>query len=82
MKNYIIYLQILIFKNGSSPKRILDLGSDNGIVTIFLAKLFPDAKIIGVEETVNGVLISKKLAERLGCKNCDFIQEIFLNWNH
>ena len=76
-KLYNIFTNIDFLKIDPPPKRILDLGSDNGIVTIFLAKLFPDAKIIGVEETVNGVLISKKLAERLGCNNCDFIQGNF-----
>jgi tRNA G46 methylase TrmB len=61
-------------KTVNAPERILDLGSDNGVVTCFMAACFPDAQIIGVERWAEGIEVSEKLASRLGLENLTFVQ--------
>ena len=65
------YLKGLIDLN-LSPKKILDIGCDNGIVTCMYAILYPDAEIIGIDIGVNGINRSKELAEHLGLTNVKF----------
>lgn len=46
-------------------KRILDFGCGTGASTMFLASLFPDAEVVGVELSEDSVAIARKvLAER------------------
>lgn len=54
------------------PKRILDLGCDNGIVTCFLASLYPEATVIGVDIEENAVACANALAAKLALCNVKF----------
>lgn len=56
------------------PRRILDIGSDNGIVTCFLAMLYPEAEVIGIDPCRTSVACARELAQKLGCANVSFHQ--------
>lgn len=55
-----------------SPKRILEIGCDNGIVTCFFASLFPEAEVIGIDINPNGIKCAKELAAKLNLDNIEF----------
>ncbi len=54
------------------PKRILDIGCENGFITCFYALLFPKAKIIGIDPCSNAIECAKEMAKRLKIKNVSF----------
>ncbi|MCU9612795.1 class I SAM-dependent methyltransferase [Caldibacillus lycopersici] len=64
-----------------SPKKILEIGCDNGITTCFLALLFPEAAIIGIDQSKNGILCAQQLANLLGLTNITFVAEDFLAYS-
>lgn len=53
-------------------KKILDAGCGNGIITCFMAGLFPDHEIIGIDRCAEEIAVAKKLAEELQLKNVTF----------
>jgi hypothetical protein len=63
----------LCVETQNQPKNILDLGSDNGVITCLLAAFFPNAKVIGIDRSQEGVNISELIAERLGLDNVEFV---------
>lgn len=65
-----------------SIRSILDLGCENGIITCFLATVFPDAKIVGVDRSREAIAVGDQLKERLFRKNVSFVHsdlDNFLN---
>lgn len=54
------------------PRTILDAGCGNGILTCFLARLYPDAKILGVDINESAVKHAQTLAEKLKLENVQF----------
>jgi hypothetical protein len=75
-----IFQNINLISSDYSPKNILDLGSDNGFLTNFYGKIFPDANIFGLESCKNGTLLGKELSEKLNITNCNFVNEDFFNF--
>lgn len=67
------------YADSMKPERILEVGSDNGIVSCFLALLFPEAQVTGVEKSCNGILCAKTLANQLNLHNINFVQADFLS---
>ncbi|RXJ04599.1 class I SAM-dependent methyltransferase [Anaerobacillus alkaliphilus] len=61
------------------PKRILDIGCDNGILTCFYAFLYPEAEVVGIDKTKDGIRIASELATRLGLTNITFQQMDYRN---
>jgi predicted O-methyltransferase YrrM len=57
-----------------SGKRIMDFGSGGGASTMILARLFPDAEIVGVDLEVNLLSIARLRAEHYGFRNVRFLQ--------
>jgi len=53
-------------------KTILDLGCGEGITTICMAKLFPKAKVFGIDHNKNSIKDAKEFATRLKLKNVRF----------
>lgn len=53
-------------------KKILDLGCDNGITTCFIANLYPNSEIIGVDKCKKGIKCAEEIAQKLGVKNVKF----------
>lgn len=64
------------FKNSHDKnldgKKILDLGCDNGITTCFVANLYPNSEIIGVDKCKKGIKCAEEIAKKLGVKNVKF----------
>lgn len=56
----------------TNPKKILDAGCGNGIVSCFLAKRFPEATIIGIDISAAGIEQAQKLALNLSLTNIKF----------
>ena len=69
---YVGYFKWLVNEFKFKPKKILDLGCDNGIVTCFYALLYPDAKVVGVDRSKNSIKCAQELAEKLGISNIEF----------
>ncbi len=63
---------ILVCLSESNPQKILDAGCGNGILTCFLAKRFPDATIIGIDISAEGIEQARKLALSLALTNIKF----------
>lgn len=53
-------------------KRILDLGCDNGILTAFYAKHFPNAAVLGIDLCPEAVACANALKDRLQISNLAF----------
>lgn len=68
------YLNWFINYKKEAPKRILDLGCDNGLVTCFIAKLFPDSEVIGIDKLEKGLACAKELAQKLELTNVTFLK--------
>ncbi|MCW5823043.1 MAG: methyltransferase domain-containing protein [Cyanobacteria bacterium TGS_CYA1] len=54
------------------PKHILDAGCGNGILTCYLAKVFPKARVTGIDISEAGIEQARKLAEQLSLTNITF----------
>ena len=54
-------------------KSILDVGCLNGILTCFIAKLFPESNVIGIDENKPAIVNAKKLAKDLNLNNVKFV---------
>ncbi len=63
----------LIKKYASHGRRVLDMGSGRGILTIETAKNLPNAEVIGVEnEYTNKVKMANAVVQNIGLSNCSF----------
>jgi len=56
------------------PKRILEIGCDNGLLACWYAAHFPDAEIVGIDQTENGIKCANELSKQLGIANVCFHQ--------
>ncbi|MCF0137103.1 MAG: methyltransferase domain-containing protein [Oscillospiraceae bacterium] len=54
-------------------ENILEVGCENGIITCFLARQFPEAKITAVDRCAPAIEVAKLLAQRLNVTNAEFI---------
>ena len=73
------FLDQVIQRKSASPRQILDIGCDNGIVTCFLAKLYPDSEVWGIDRSENGIRCATELAEKLKLSNVKFVRTSFEN---
>lgn len=55
-------------------ERWLDVGCDNGIVTCFIATLFPESEVVGVDIEESAISCAIALANQLGLTNVRFFQ--------
>ena len=71
-----LFAWLIDFKNSYDKnldgKKILDLGCDNGITTCFIAKLYPNSEIIGVDKCKKGIKCAEEIAKKLGVENVKF----------
>jgi predicted RNA methylase len=54
------------------PQRVLDLGCEAGFLTCALAKIFPQAKIVGVDQEERAIRVAQELALKHELKNVTF----------
>jgi 2-polyprenyl-3-methyl-5-hydroxy-6-metoxy-1,4-benzoquinol methylase len=59
--------------NDMAGKRILDFGCGGGASTVILARLFPDAEVIGVELMEDKLQMGRARAAHYGLKNVQFL---------
>ena len=52
---------------------VLDVGCNNGIISCFIAKFFPNCHVTGIDREPAGIAVAKELAQKLGLNNIDFI---------
>lgn len=57
-----------------SPRAILDVGCDNGIVTCFYAWKYPEASVVGMDSNAFGIECARELAKQIGLTNVKFIE--------
>lgn len=66
------YLKRAVTEFSVRPRRILDAGSGAGDYTLWLARAFPDAEVLGVDIDEEYTVPSQKTAEQLGIGNVRF----------
>ncbi|WP_026675328.1 class I SAM-dependent methyltransferase [Alkalihalobacterium bogoriense] len=64
-----------------SPRKLLDIGCDNGIITCFYGVLFPHCQVIGVDKSESGIKCAEELAKKLNLKNVIFMLMDFNDLN-
>ena len=57
-----------------SPKRVLDPGCENGILTCFYGQLWPAAEIVGVDLSAAAIARANDLRDRVGVSNVAFFE--------
>jgi|AGTN01.1.fsa_nt_gi Methylase of polypeptide chain release factors len=70
---YIAFLSWLPSVVDTAPKVIVDAGCGNGVISCYLAKLFPESKVFGFDISEAGVECAVELAKRLEVTNIEFI---------
>lgn len=55
-----------------APKAIIDIGCENGLIACYLALLYPDARVVGVDPSEPAIRCARELAELLGIKSIQF----------
>ncbi len=66
------YFSWFVKNDGFVPKRILDIGCENGIATCFYATLFPEAEVLGIDISQNAIHCANELAIKLDLRNVQF----------
>ncbi|MEM4292572.1 MAG: class I SAM-dependent methyltransferase, partial [Thermoplasmata archaeon] len=62
-----------IFLNAEEPKIVLDVASGPGILSCALAERWKDAKIVGLDISMEMIEYAKERARRKGCNNLEFV---------
>lgn len=66
------FLEWFTASNIDTPTKVLDIGCDNGIITCFLAKHYPDSEFLGIDISANSIKVARELATKLELKNVTF----------
>lgn len=69
---HIIYTAEKLGKERGGFRRILDIGAGSGAITISLARLFPDAAVIGIDLFTE---VAEKNAAKLGVSNVHILRQ-------
>ncbi len=70
-------LPVLARFRGAGFERVADAGSGRGLFTLHLARLFPDAEVVGMDISQDQVDRNNAVARSLGYENCRFmIQDV------
>lgn len=56
------------------PRRVIDVGCDNGILTCFYAACHPDAEVVGLDICPESIACATELAKILDIPNVSFMQ--------
>ena len=63
------YLEWFVSHAPHSPRAILDIGCDNGVVTCFYAWKYPEATVVGMDINASGIRCARELAKEIGVSN-------------
>jgi len=58
----------------TQPARIVDLGCENGLLTLAMAKLMPNATLLGIERVPNALAAARRRQTRHAVKNATFLR--------
>ena len=67
------FLTWLARDNNRPPRRVLDIGCENGVLTCAVALLFPDAQVIGLDREATAINRASELAVRCAVVNAQFV---------
>jgi SAM-dependent methyltransferase len=73
------YLEWFVTYIPRSPRAILDVGCDNGVVTCFYALRYPKATVVGMDIDASGIRCARELAKAIGVSNATFIESDIAN---
>ena len=71
-----------ILSSNDIKGNVLDIGCDNGFITIFLAITYPNSNFIGIDKNPNSIEIAKNLACKYNIDNIEFFTLDILNSNN
>ncbi len=66
------YLSWMLRAGFPEPQSLLDVACDNGILTCFYATLYPEATVVGIDKSEQGIACAQQLARRLKLPNVRF----------
>ena len=66
------FAEWLTRENFDHPAQVLDLGCENGVLTCFIASIWPDSTVIGVDRSGPAIVAARALSDKLGLKNVSF----------
>lgn len=69
---YRVFLSWFCRERFPAPSSLLDVGCDNGILTCFYALRYPEAEVVGVDKSEQGLACARELADRLHIANVRF----------
>jgi SAM-dependent methyltransferase len=75
-----VLLAWLSQENLGSPQRILDVGCENGALSCAIARMFPNADVIGVDREPLAIERANELAARSRIANVRFVRSEFENF--
>lgn len=70
---YIAFLSWLPSVIDTPPGVIVDAGCGNGVISCYLAKLFPESKVFGFDISDAAIECAVQLAQKLDVKNVEFV---------
>lgn len=73
------FLSWFLRRKFPKPKSLLDVGCDNGILTCFYARLYPEAEVVGIDKCEQGIACACQLASMLDLANVRFEVRDLLN---
>lgn len=62
-----------LLKEVQQPKRIADAGSGRGMMTLFCARTFPHAEVIGLDLNAERCQTNERIARQVGANNLHFV---------
>ena len=71
---YVHFLAWLEREQIPEPQRVLDIGCENGILTTYFAKTWPEAEVIGIDKNAKALQVAKELSERASISNVQYRQ--------
>ncbi len=63
---------IWLIQENLAPKCILEIGCDSGLISCFLANLYPETSVVGIDPCPEAVELARSRADKLGLTNVRF----------
>lgn len=63
---------------GQAPRRLLDLGCENGLLTCFYGAIWPNTEVVGLDASEAAFRVATELSNRLGLTNVQFARADFV----
>ena len=70
------FMQIILDNKKFIGNTVLDVGCGNGIISCFIAKLFPRTQVVGLDTCENSISIANEIKNQLQLHNITFFTEL------